>query len=170
MAKYKSGEEAMVGDVVRCVRDNSTNLIFGREYNVVAYDQMGLLSLSGEAHNYSDDRFTLIRRAAPPDAERPSDQQLIAAKFDALKELCLAKNSDYGSTFARPPCLATRIKASDAVLVRMSDKIGRLQNLLSSKLLADKLSVVDESIADTVSDLSVYGILYLLAREKEASE
>lgn len=162
MAKYKSGEEAMVGDVVRCDDiENVTGLKLWDEYTVTDCDKHGVL--------VNDTwclfrRFTLSRRAAPPAAQRPTDQQLIAAKFDALKELCLRKNADYGSTFARPPCLAPGVKASDAVLVRMSDKIGRLESLRSGKS-----AQVDESIADTVSDLSVYGILYLLAREKEAN-
>ncbi len=157
MAKYKFGEEAMVGDVVR----------FGGYRELLTVESISDSSGSvmvGYSRWVRADSCTLIRRAdAKPD--KPSDQQLIAAKFDALKELCLAKNADYGSTFARPPCLAPGVKASDAVLVRMSDKIGRLQSLLSGKS-----AEVQESIADTVSDLSVYGILYLLAREKEASE
>lgn len=156
MATYKCGQEAMVGDVVRC------STLGERTVDSVSIASDAVLV--GHGRWLSVRCFTLIRRAADT-VTATTDQQLIAAKFDQLKELCLRKNADYGSNFAAIPCLAPGVKASDAVLVRMSDKIARLQSLLAGKSVQ-----VDESIADTVSDLSVYGILYLIAREKEASK
>lgn len=78
--------------------------------------------------------------------------------------LLLRKNSDYGDTAGRSPLLAPDLSAGEAILVRMSDKIARLSNLLQ----ADKNTAqVAESVGDTMRDLAGYAILWLVANHKD---
>ena len=91
-----------------------------------------------------------------------SDQERIArVGLDWLATL-LAKNSDYGSSVWKPPCMKPNMDAGDAILVRMSDKVSRIATL------ATKDAVVDESLEDTVKDLGAYAILWL-ARPKPSA-
>lgn len=69
----------------------------------------------------------------------------------------LAKNADYGSSVWQVPVLAPDCDPAIAIRVRMSDKINRLQTLLSGK----KPEVTTESIDDTIKDLGAYCLLYL---------
>lgn len=78
--------------------------------------------------------------------------------------LLLRKNVDYGDTAGRSPILAPDLSAGEAILVRMSDKISRLANLLQ----ADKNTAqVAESVEDTMRDLAGYAILWLVANNKD---
>lgn len=81
---------------------------------------------------------------------------------DGLKETLLQKNSAYGNSACRIPELV-RISPTDAILVRMSDKISRLKSL--------KQGVEDngESFNDTILDLAGYCVLYLVADSNELS-
>jgi hypothetical protein len=79
MAKYKCGNEAMVGDVVRCEDDKGIHfLTAGKTYCVCVIADGTHLRIDGL--DYYPDRFTLVRRAAPPAAERPSDRD--AARYE----------------------------------------------------------------------------------------
>lgn len=85
--------------------------------------------------------------------------------FDAFKalhtkweEIMIAKNSDYSSendvfkNFNGSELIW--VSAEQAILVRMMDKMTRIWNLLTKEA-----AVKDESIQDTLLDLSNYAIL-----------
>lgn len=93
------------------------------------------------------------------------DQQRIAAIGLQLITTLLAKNRDYGCSAWKRPVLAPNCNPGEAIMVRMSDKIERIQNLKSR----DNAPEIDESIEDTLADLAGYAILEL-ARPREAAE
>lgn len=92
-------------------------------------------------------------------------QQLIRSIGAGVVTLLLKKNKDYGSSVFESPILFTELKAKDCILIRMSDKIKRFSNLVSS----NKASEVDETIVDTMKDLAGYAILWLVANEMEST-
>lgn len=69
-----------------------------------------------------------------------------------------AKNHDYGDSFSK-----LRKKFPDAILVRLNDKLSRLEVLMSG----ENAKVKDESINDTLLDLANYAIMELTEREAE---
>jgi hypothetical protein len=88
-----------------------------------------------------------------------------AAISDAAR--MIAKNADYGSSMFQPPVLAPHLDAKTAILVRLSDKIARMQTLMSGN--APK---VDESLKDTIRDARgyLYGLEYeMYEMEQEKS-
>lgn len=89
----------------------------------------------------------------------------IADTFIDNLESVLQKNADYGCSVWERPMLAPRLDAGTAILVRMTDKIKRLQTLLSG----GPMQVKDESIEDTIRDLGNYCGLYL-ARPQPSSQ
>lgn len=72
------------------------------------------------------------------------------------------KNADYGDSFVK-----VRNKFPDSVLVRLNDKLNRLEVLMGKK---KKAEVKDESIEDTLLDLANYALMELTERlyEKQA--
>ena len=96
--------------------------------------------------------------------KRGIDQERIAEVVFAWAEELLEKNRDYGSSVWMAPVLAPECQSEAAIRVRMSDKIQRLQTLISLQQTG-QLPEVDESIEDTVSDLGAYCLLWL-ARPK----
>ncbi len=88
----------------------------------------------------------------------PDQQRVAAVGLEWLATL-LNKNSDYGSSVWKPPCLKPGMDPGDAILVRMSDKVSRIASLQS------KEAQVDESLEDTVKDLGAYAILWLARPE-----
>lgn len=84
----------------------------------------------------------------------------------AMEELHLRKSAGYGT--AEDPWANFRqsekfgIPAHIGVLIRMSDKWERIQNLINNP----KAEQVGESLADSMADLSAYGIIFnILYRE-----
>lgn len=88
-------------------------------------------------------------------------KRCIAEEGLNLTCLLLHKNADYGNSALFPPVLAPHVPPEQAILVRMSDKVARLTNLLSK---GAEISI-NESIADTISDLAGYAILYRVAQK-----
>jgi hypothetical protein len=87
------------------------------------------------------------------------DQRRIArVGLDWIATL-LAKNADYGSSVWKPPALKPSLSPGDAILVRMSDKVGRIGRL------ATQGPQVGESLEDTVKDLGAYALLWLARPE-----
>lgn len=66
------------------------------------------------------------------------------------------KNADYGDSFVK-----VRNKFPDSVLVRLNDKLNRLEVLMGKK---KKAEVKDESIEDTLLDLANYALMELTER------
>lgn len=92
-----------------------------------------------------------------------TDNTDILAIYDEiahLRDTLTSKNKDYGSSAFERPYLHPHIPVEDAILVRMSDKVGRLHNLMQNN------AVCDESIDDTVLDLAGYCILFLANRKR----
>ena len=69
----------------------------------------------------------------------------------------LRKNADYGGSALYQPMLIPALNAQRALLVRMSDKIARIQSL------QNKGPEVAESLEDTVLDLANYCLLWVAA-------
>ena len=81
---------------------------------------------------------------------------------DSLHQLYLNKNSDYDDSYS---IVRDIIPAS--ILVRLYDKLTRLKTLL---LKNNVQKVKDESINDTLMDLSNYALLELVERIYERQE
>lgn len=102
--------------------------------------------------------------AQPAPAGLSPDQVAIWDIYEQSKMTALRKNSDYGSSFAEPPILAPSLPPSSGVLIRMGDKVKRINSLNKS---GDIALVNDESLSDTINDLGCYCFLYLIARQRE---
>jgi len=72
-----------------------------------------------------------------------------------LNDLYKAKNADYGDSFAD-----TRRKYPNAILIRLNDKMSRLESLMGGA----SQQVSDESIDDTLKDLANYCLMELVER------
>lgn len=94
---------------------------------------------------------------------RGSDQQRICEAGLSVVDLLLRKNADYGGSAWQVPILAPKLTPRQAIQCRMSDKIQRLQTLLSGQQ-----AEVAESIEDTMRDMAGYAILWLGAKTHEA--
>lgn len=95
--------------------------------------------------------------------ERGLEQQLIAEEGVKFVELLLKKNKDYGSSVFRSPVLAPQFNATEALFVRMSDKVARMASLLSGI----RTEVTDEALEDTVRDLGAYCLLWLTLQRSD---
>lgn len=71
-------------------------------------------------------------------------------------QMLIEKNQDYGCSVWEVPVLTPSLDPGDAILVRMSDKIRRIQTLMTRPP-----EVVTESLADSIADLGAYCLLYL---------
>ena len=100
--------------------------------------------------------FRLVESALA--GERGDDQRRIAVEGVRWLQLLLCKNRDYGPIVWEEPILAPGMGFKEAIWVRMSDKIGRLRTLRKRAS-----EVTDESIADTISDLGAYCLLWLVS-------
>ena len=81
---------------------------------------------------------------------------------DELLQTFVDKNSDYGNSFES----SLEEYGLIAALIRMEDKIGRLRTLIKSSMInylldneSDIAKVKDESISDTLRDLSNYALM-----------
>jgi len=101
-----------------------------------------------------------------PRGDLNENQRRIAETGIRILATLLRKNADYGSTVFDPPALAPEMDPGSAILVRMSDKIGRIANLVGRE---DRASV-DESLDDTLADLAGYAILYLARPQEPTTE
>ena len=81
---------------------------------------------------------------------------------DKLNETYEKKNNDYGDSFAK-----VRAIVPDAIMVRIYDKVNRLETLLKKE---NKQLVNDESIEDTLIDLANYCIMEVIERNIEKNQ
>jgi len=77
------------------------------------------------------------------------------ALCDGTHQLYIDKNGDYGDSFAN-----VRKKHPNAILIRLNDKLSRLETLMSGHTQR----VSDESIDDTLRDLANYCLMELVER------
>ncbi len=86
--------------------------------------------------------------------------------LDELNTLHVQKNSDYNPT--EDPlanfkmCAAFGIEPWKGILVRITDKIARLQSFARK----GKYQVQDEKVEDTLKDLATYAILCLIVYQE----
>lgn len=76
----------------------------------------------------------------------------IDSLFDEIKDILRKKNSDYGNSFA----MLFQKYGFDSVIIRLSDKMNRLETLVNKK---EKPNF--ESIEDTLKDIIGYCALTL---------
>lgn len=74
---------------------------------------------------------------------------------EELNDTYKRKNNDYGDSFAQ-----VRQRVDNAILVRLWDKLLRLETLMKGT----EQQVNDESIEDTLADLANYAIMELVER------
>ncbi len=55
-------------------------------------------------------------------------QEKIAAVFDSLRELVLEKNRRYGDSALSPKQVFSKIDPSEAIKIRIDDKLSRIRN------------------------------------------
>ena len=90
--------------------------------------------------------------------------------IDQIVDTFERKNHDYAGSDAQDMmqnfmrCENFGIKMSDGIITRMSDKITRMENLFRTK----NQMVKDESLIDTVTDLSVYCLFLVIALKRES--
>lgn len=82
---------------------------------------------------------------------------------DELHELYEKKNSDYGDSFRK-----VREKIPNAILVRLNDKLNRLESLMNKS--EDEQKIKDESIDDTLMDIANYALLELVERRYDEDD
>lgn len=95
-----------------------------------------------------------------------ADQARIAQKSIEWICLLLRKNADYGSAVWKEPILCPNLSAEQAILVRMSDKVERIRNILKTS----QVLVSTERLEDTISDLGAYALLWLAKPEDRSEE
>lgn len=79
--------------------------------------------------------------------------------YAKLLDIYIRKNTDYGDSFVK-----VRMKFANAILIRLNDKMNRLESLFESK----EQLVIDESIDDTFIDIANYCIMELMQRRIDA--
>lgn len=83
-------------------------------------------------------------------------EQLNKEVLEAMHQTYVDKNSDYGDSFEK-----TRIKYPTAILIRLNDKLSRLETLMSG----EEQKILDESIDDTLIDLANYAVMEYMERK-----
>lgn len=96
-----------------------------------------------------------VQRVEKPSNTRFDKHHALCAE---LHKLYKAKDDDYGSSFSK-----TRAKYNDSILIRLNDKLNRLETLYSGKAP----NITDEKIDDTLMDMAGYCILELVERGME---
>lgn len=89
-------------------------------------------------------------------------QELIAEECDAIKNLLIRKNNDYGNSALEEGGVFSDLGPCEAIRVRIDDKLKRIKNL-RDKYLFDKEE-------DTIADLIGYLILLRVAERHVGSE
>ena len=92
--------------------------------------------------------------------DQPIELKIHEDLCNEIHELYMNKNADYGDSFRK-----VREKIPNAILVRLNDKMNRLESLMNKS--EDEQKVKDESINDTLMDIANYALLELVERRKE---
>lgn len=101
-----------------------------------------------------EEDYNLIRSAM--DGRFTPDAQRIAEVGTAWVATIIRKNTDYGSSVWKPALFAPHLDPGTVILVRMSDKVSRINSLIQRGE-----ALVNESLDDTIQDLGAYCLLYL---------
>lgn len=101
--------------------------------------------------------------ADKPDTDEPENVRWFRRITERMAQTYKAKNSDYGDSFGK----SIEKYGAIAGLTRISDKFNRLENLL---LNGCNVRVGNESIYDTLLDLSNYSIMLYMALKNNEGE
>jgi len=81
-------------------------------------------------------------------------KELIERECDSIKEMLLEKNRKYGNSALEPIRLFSKATAKEQILVRLDDKLSRLQNIQA------------DDTEDVIKDLIGYLILLRIAERE----
>ena len=82
----------------------------------------------------------------------------IKQKCKQIETLLLEKNKAYGDSALNPAGIFSKLKASEAIKIRLDDKLKRIQNV----------GVSDET-EDTLMDCAGYMVLLMIALDNESN-
>lgn len=112
-----------------------------------------------------DERYNHLTPGGWPDGDW--ENRIPTPKGELHRKICeelnntyKAKNADYGDSFAM-----VRSKYPNAIMVRLWDKVNRLETLLNGKQ-----AEVDESIEDTLKDLAGYATMEMVERRLDKTK
>lgn len=92
-------------------------------------------------------------------AQQPDMRDVVFREItETMADVHARKNHDYGNSFT-----LLRERYPNAILIRLFDKLNRLDTLMSGAS-----AMVDESIDDTLVDLANYAVMELVERRMEA--
>ena len=80
-------------------------------------------------------------------------------KCNDLKDLLLDKNDAYGDSALNPVGIFSRLKATEAIKIRLDDKLKRIANV-----------GVNDETEDTLMDCAGYMILLMIAIDNESKD
>ena len=80
-------------------------------------------------------------------------------KCEQVADLLIKKNEAYGDSALNPAGIFSKLKASEALKIRLDDKLKRIQNV----------GVSDET-EDTLMDCAGYMILLMIALDNESND
>lgn len=109
----------------------------------------------------SPDDLMMLRRLKSFMLGSNRDQSRLSRVGLRWLDTMMRKNEDYGSAVWKTPVLCPGLPPGESIMVRMSDKISRIESIRSGK----EVLVEDEPLDVTIEDLGVYCVLYL-ARPK----
>ena len=81
-------------------------------------------------------------------------RELIKRECDSIKEMLLEKNRKYGNSALEPIRLFSKATAKEQILVRLDDKLSRLQNIQA------------DDTEDVIKDLIGYLLLLRIAERE----
>lgn len=159
--------ELSSGAVGRCEISTKTGLVTmpielykqlkkGYQEAVVLRGKVQDLEFQEPQGNQTMEDYNPVIREALSGARGPDQMKIAEHGLDWIEKI-LHKNWDYGSSVWKNPTLVPDMSPREAILVRMSDKVARIQEM------ANKDGEVDESLEDTIGDLGAYCFLWVLA-------
>ncbi len=152
-----------------CYTNQFVRVLYGSNVQ----DWNGLrVSLNGYASKLSDvgylkeDLYSIVKDCLTVyignEISSPVDLYKTVRPLTDILDLVEKKNHDYGSAVFNAPCCITSLPIDSAILVRLSDKIRRYDNIIKQEAL------VEETKLDTVKD--IVGYLFLLWCVKESED
>ena len=85
-------------------------------------------------------------------------REKLIKKCDELKDLLLEKNDAYGDSALNPVGIFSSLKASEAIKIRLDDKLKRIANV-----------GLNDETEDTLMDCAGYMILLMIANDNESN-
>ncbi|MDO4584693.1 MAG: nucleotide modification associated domain-containing protein [Planctomycetia bacterium] len=160
---YNTGQCYIVCDNLECpVRPQIYTTYSSRNECVAAWNKLNAEETSEWNHLIENRANQALGNMAKNG--RGIRQDSLANLCDKLKTTVLNKNRNYGNSAFRTPLLASNVSPQEALLVRLSDKIARLETLLRGE--PDR---VQEPLEDTIFDIAGYCILLLAERSQKTT-